>query len=191
MRTLLWSRAAIAAATLAPFLILLAALAWRMPAPPPAPTPTPTPGEHRDGDIDQMVNDLRARLTAHPDSTADWVLLGRTLVSLHRWPDAQQAFGQAIAHDPNDPTLHVQLGEVLTLAADGTVTPAASAEFAHAPTDPRSRYYTAVARAQAGDTAAAAEQLAALLNDAPPDAPWRQMVADELAAIRSSLNSLR
>lgn len=169
-------------ATLAPFLILLGALAWRMPAATPAPASTP-PAGHDDTDIDGMVSHLRARLAAHPDSTADWVLLGRTLVSLQRWSDAREAFDEAIAHDPADPTLHVQLGEVLTLAAGGTVTPAASAEFNHAPDDPRSRYYAAMARAQAGDSQGAATLLTALLAEAPRDAPWRRLVSDALASL--------
>jgi cytochrome c-type biogenesis protein CcmH len=66
------------------------------------------------------------------------------------------------------------------------VTPTAEAEFAKAPDDPRSRYYSAEAALQHGDTAGARQKLQALLADAPAGAPWRQTVADSLAELTPS-----
>ena len=85
---------------------------------------------------------------------------------------------------PVETGLHAELGEVLVLAADGTVTPAAEAEFAKAPDDPRSRYYAAEAALQRWrPRRRRARNCEALLADAPADAPWRQTVADRLAEL--------
>jgi cytochrome c-type biogenesis protein CcmH len=126
---------------------------------------------------------LKSQLQAAPNDVDNWVLLGRTFASLERWGEARDAFAHAIALQPAEPALHAQMGEVLTLEAGGTVTAGASAEFAHAPDDPRARYYQAVALAQAGNTAQAQKALQALADEAPPQAAWRQLVLDELHSL--------
>ena len=96
-----------------------------------------------------------------PGDLKGWVLLARTLAALGRFPEARDAYAHAIALAPGETGLHAELGEVLVLAAQGKVTPAAEAEFAKAPGDPRSRYYRADATLQAGDAAGARKQLRA------------------------------
>jgi cytochrome c-type biogenesis protein CcmH len=130
-----------------------------------------------------MAAGLAARLASSPADIDNWVLLGRTQAALQHWNEARDAFTRALALNANDPALHAQMGEVLTLAAGGTVTSAALAEFGHAPNDPRARYYTALARAQSGDTPGALAQLNRLAAEAPPDATWRQLVQDEIDAL--------
>ena len=105
------------------------------------------------------------------------------MASLGRFPEARDAYNHAIGLAPNDAALHAEFGEVLVLAAQGKVTPAAEAEFAKAPDDPRSRYYAAEAALQQGDPGAAKQKLQALLASAPADAPWRQTVEDRLAEL--------
>jgi cytochrome c-type biogenesis protein CcmH len=129
------------------------------------------------------ADQLKARLEREPDHPEGWVLLGRTLASLERFGDAREAYGRAVALMPDEPQLHAELGEVLVLAAGGTVTPAAEAEFAKSGNDPRARFYSAEAALQRGDNVAAKAGLQALLADAPADAPWRKVVAARLAEI--------
>lgn len=131
-----------------------------------------------------MVASLREHLAKTPSDVGSWVLLGRTLVSLGRWTEAEDAFSQAISRSPDDSSLHAQMGEVLTLEAGDRVTDAALAEFAKAPGDPRARYYEALALAQSGKITEAREQLRALATEAPPDARWRQLVMDELKVLQ-------
>ena len=129
---------------------------------------------------------IKAHLQQAPGDLKGWVLLARTLAALGRFPEARDAYAHAIALAPDETGLHAELGEVLVLGAQGTVTPAAEAEFAKAPADPRSRYYRADAMLQAGDAAGARKQLQALLASAPADAPWRQTVVDRLAELSPS-----
>ena len=140
-------------------------------------------GQHAVPELAAVADQLKARLEREPDHPEGWVLLGRTLTSLQRFDEARDAYGRAIAFKPNEPQLHAELGEVLVLAAGGTVTPAAEAEFAKSGDDPRARFYGAEAALQRGDNSAAKTALQALLADAPADAPWRKAVAARLAEI--------
>jgi cytochrome c-type biogenesis protein CcmH len=105
------------------------------------------------------------------------------LASLQRFNEARDAYLRAITFKPDEPQLHAELGEVLVVAAGGTVTPAAEAEFAKSGNDPRARFYGAEAAVQRGDSAGAKTALQALLADAPADAPWRKVVTARLAEI--------
>jgi cytochrome c-type biogenesis protein CcmH len=129
------------------------------------------------------ADQLKARLQGEPGHMEGWVLLGRTFVSLGRFGEAREAYGRAIALAPNEPRLHAELGEMLVLSAAGSVSPEAEAEFAKSGNDPRARFYGAEAALQRGDATGARTALRALLADAPADAPWRQAVAERLAAI--------
>lgn len=142
-----------------------------------------SPHGHSAAAFERMASDLKRSLDAKPQDVDNWILLGRTLASLNRWGEAKDAFNHAIALQPAEPALHAQLGEVLTLEASGSVTAAAREQFSKAPDDPRSRYYLAVGLAQSGDTEKAIRQLRALAAEAPPEAPWRQLVLDELSTL--------
>ncbi len=130
-----------------------------------------------------MALTLKTRLAAQPKDTDSWILLGRTYAALQNWPDAEDAFAHAMALRPDEPALHAQLGEVLTLKAGGQVGDAAAAQFGQAPDDPRSIYYLALALAQHGETEKAKARLRSLADAAPPDADWRQMVVDSLHSL--------
>ena len=141
------------------------------------------PHAHSPAEFERMAAELKGELAGRPNDVDNWTRLGRTSAALHHWQDAKDAFARAIALRPDAPALHAQLGEVLTLEADGTVTPQATAEFGRAPEDPRSIFYLAIATAQQGDTPAAIKRLQALAADAPQGADWRQFVLDELDAL--------
>ena len=151
---------------------------------PPAAAGTARAAGPRDvAELAAAADQLKARLEREPDHPEGWVLLGRTLASLQRFDEAREAYGRAIAFKPDEPQPHAELGEVLVLAAGGTVTPAAEAEFAKSGNDPRARFYSAEAALQRGDSVAAKTGLQALLADAPAGAPWRNVVAARLAEI--------
>jgi cytochrome c-type biogenesis protein CcmH len=139
--------------------------------------------QHTAAELTAAANKIKAHLQQAPDDLKGWTLLGRTLASLGRFAEARDAYSHAIALAPGNPGLHAEFGEVLVLEAQGAVTPAAMAEFAKAPDDPRSRYYSAEAALERGDPAAAKQKLQALLAAAPADAPWRQTVLDRLAEL--------
>ena len=138
---------------------------------------------HDATELAAAADQLKARLEREPDHPEGWVLLGRTLATLQRFDEADDAYRRAISLKPDQPQLHAELGEVLVLEAGGTVTPAAEAEFGKSGNDPRARFYGAEADLQRGDNGAAKTALQALLADAPVDAAWRKIVAARLAEI--------
>ena len=138
---------------------------------------------HDATELAAAADQLKARLEREPDHPEGWVLLGRTLATLQRFDEADDAYRRAISLKPDQPQLHAELGEVLVLEAGGTVTPAAEAEFGKSGNDPRARFYGAEADLQRGDNGAAETALRALLADAPADAPWRKIVAARLAEV--------
>jgi cytochrome c-type biogenesis protein CcmH len=150
---------------------------------PPAASAARGAGSHDMTELAAAADQLKARLERDPGHPEGWALLGRTLTRLERFAEARNAYGRAISLTPDEPELHAELGEVLVLAAEGTVTPAAEAEFGKSGNDPRARFYGAEAALQRGDAAAAKIALLALLTDAPADAPWRKVVAARLAQI--------
>jgi cytochrome c-type biogenesis protein CcmH len=144
-------------------------------------------GAHEDGAaLTAAVDGLRQKLARDPDHPRGWILLGRSLATLGRYGEAEEAYRRAIRLDPKEPGLHAELGEVLVLASGGAVTSLAKAEFARDPSDPRSRYYLAESALQKGETEKGVAALKALLAEAPQGAPWRTLVAQRLRQIEAA-----
>ena len=142
-------------------------------------------GEAPASSFDSLVERLENSLKEDPDDANRWALLGRSYVAMGRVPDAVKAFKEAVDRtEPADPGLLGEYAEALAAAAGGRIAGEPEAVFAQIltllPDDPRARYYMALAQAEKGDVAAARDSLTALLETAPPDAPWRQTVFERI-----------
>jgi cytochrome c-type biogenesis protein CcmH len=119
---------------------------------------------------------LETQMQQHPDNAEGWRMLGWSYLQTGRNAEAAQAYGKAAALDPTNAEYLSAQGEATVLSSDGQVTPAAEDIFRRAvaadPSDPRARYYLAVAKDQRGEHKAAMDDWIALLKSAPPDAPW-------------------
>ncbi len=58
-------------------------------------------GDDRVGQVNQLTAQLRARLEASPDNPEGWAMLGRTYMSMERYPDAAWAF-ERLAEQTSD-----------------------------------------------------------------------------------------
>ena len=138
-------------------------------APPPA---APT----ADAGIADLIAPLEARVAANPSDVTALQTLATAYFSSQRFADAAATYARAVKLRPQDATLLSAQGEALAQGAGGIVTPTAASAFtaAHAldATEPRARYFLALARDQHGDHKAAIDDWVALLNSAPADAPW-------------------
>jgi cytochrome c-type biogenesis protein CcmH len=137
---------------------------------------------------------LAAKLDANPSDAAGWAQLGDLYLSLQRFEEAATALEQAIQQGA-DPTLtQSRYGEALTQMAEGQVTPDAAAALrkglAANPTDPRARFYLALAQAEAGRIDEAIAAWNQLLAEAPADAGWRGMVEQTIAAAQRAKASM-
>ncbi len=142
-----------------------------------APPPGPAPAAARRPDL---TAELEQRVLSAPDDASGWNRLGVAYAGADRFSDAAMVFARAARLDPATAAYPSAEGEALTQAAHGQVTPGARAAFRAAlaadPSDPRARYYIALAKDQAGDHPGAMADWNTLIRSAPPDAPWLPQV---------------
>lgn len=128
------------------------------------------------GDVDQMINGLAAKLQQNPKDPEGWRMLGWSYFNRQRYQDSADAYGKAMALDPSNLDYRSSYAEALVQAAGGMVIPIAQATFDEVlkqdPKEFRARFYTALAREQAGDLTTALNQWISLSADAPKDAGW-------------------
>jgi len=131
-----------------------------------------------DGDrgLEQAVTALEGKLKQTPDDAEGWLLLARTQQTLRHWQESGEAYRRALALTGDRADIQASYGEMLVLAADGVVTPAAhealAAALARDPQNPAARFYLALAEAQAGNAQAAIDAWQKLLADSLPGAGW-------------------
>jgi cytochrome c-type biogenesis protein CcmH len=136
-------------------------------------------------DLDKTVAALEARLKAEPGSVEGWILLARAQAARKHWRESADAYRQALTLDKDRTDIAAAYAEMLVMAADGVISPAArealDAVIAQDPKNPSARYYLALADAQAGNLKAAIDAWQALLAESPADAPWAELVRQRIA----------
>jgi cytochrome c-type biogenesis protein CcmH len=149
--------------------------------PPAAPGATPPPHV----DIAEALQRLQAHLKDHPDDLDAWLLLARSELDRSHFNEAVDAYRHAVDLSHRKAEIVGDWAEAQVLAAAGTVTPAAQEAFKEALADPqsapRSRYYLALAKLQAGDPKAALQDWVDLEADAPEGADWLPLVRRRIA----------
>jgi cytochrome c-type biogenesis protein CcmH len=75
--------------------------------------------EIEDKEIDNMLADLRQRLTDDPDNAEGWLLLGRSYMSLGRYSEAAPALAKTIELVGERPQVLLQYADALVMAAGG------------------------------------------------------------------------
>lgn len=141
--------------------------------------------------MEEAVARLASRLEANPEDLRGWLLLGRSYLSMERYPDAVEAYGRAFRLAPGRADVASAYGEALVAAAGGEVTfdakEAFSAAAAQDPLDPRARYYLALHGAQQGDAKSALQGWVDLVAISPPDSPWLRVVNQQIARAAEEL----
>ncbi|HYH22199.1 MAG TPA: c-type cytochrome biogenesis protein CcmI [Azospirillum sp.] len=141
-------------------------------------------GGDQDPAILAMVEGLAARLQQHPQDVEGWQLLGRSFRALNRLEEAAKALREAARLGSTDPETYATLGESITLAGGGTVTPEAGNAFRNAlrlhAGDPRSRFYLGLESMQLGDAVQAIAIWRDLEKDSAPQAPWLPFLRERM-----------
>lgn len=90
---------------------------------PSTPAP-PAPATHTEGQktIEQMIEQLAARLREQPDDLEGWTMLARSYRAQKRFPEAATAYQQALQRDSDNVDLMVSYVDVLTMSHDGRYT---------------------------------------------------------------------
>ncbi len=142
-------------------------------------------------EVAQLAMKLRTRLQNNPGDVRGWLMLGRTYQTMQRFDDAADAYRAAASASPEDPNIWLSLGEAMTFAAQGTVTPKARTVFEKVqkldPKNPGAQFYLGLERAQAEDWQAAYDRWLALAKVTPAGAPWRSVLLERLAFVAKRL----
>ncbi len=129
---------------------------------------------------------LAAQLEDHPDAEGYKKLAGM-YITLRRFDQVAEAYRKIIALNGGDAGTWSELGEVLAVANDGSISPESRAAFVKAvrldPQDTRARFYLGLAEAQSGDPRRAVSIWKDLQQDSPPDAPYTAVLKDRIAAL--------
>jgi cytochrome c-type biogenesis protein CcmH len=137
--------------------------------------------------VGALVSQVEAHLATHPDDGAGWEVIAPVYMRTGRFEDAVMARRKALALNGETPTREADLGEALVAAADGVVTDEAKTLFQRASAgdahEPKARYFLGLADEQDGKPQAAAAKWRALIEDAPPGAPWLGFVQESLAHV--------
>lgn len=152
-----------------------------LPDQPFAQRPTSSPDSQR---IAQMVGQLEQRLEQNPTDTQGWLMLSRSYRVLGRYRDAAAALNRAMMLGETSPDTFSSLGELIVLAEDGAVVPAAREAFQAAlrgnPGEARARYYLGFGAMQAGDFRTAIAIWRHLEQESPADAPYLEMLRSRI-----------
>jgi cytochrome c-type biogenesis protein CcmH len=134
-----------------------------------------------------LVTKVEAHLAANPDDGRGWEVIAPVYMRLQRFDDAVKANRNVIRTLGVSGERLANLGESMTAAADGNVTPEAKAELVRAlqmePENVGARFYLGLAAKQAGERDAAARIWQEMIAGAPADAEWLPFVKRALAMI--------
>ena len=137
--------------------------------------------------LEALVNQVEQHLEKNPTDGRGWNVLAPVLLRLGRFDDAVRAFRNCITYNGDSAERRADLGEAIAAAAGGVITTEAKTEFERAlalhADDVKSSYFLGLAAEQDGRQADAAAIWRAMLDKAPPDAPWRPLVQAALTRV--------
>ncbi len=143
--------------------------------------------ESGEDSIASLIGQVENHLARNPNDGAGWEVIAPVYLRLGRFADAVMARKKAIALNGDSPARESDLGEALVAAADGVVTDEAKLAFQRAVAgdahNAKARYFIGLADEQDGNRDDAAKEWRALLDDAPADAPWKDLVRAALARV--------
>jgi cytochrome c-type biogenesis protein CcmH len=162
----------------------LAGYAWQgVPGLPTAPKPA---AASMVGTGEAMVEG-RAALFSRTLPPPPYIVTSDAFARRGQFADAAALLQKGLADNPRDLEGWLALGLALVGHADGFVTPAALQAFGRAkaidPIHPGAEYFLGAAYLRSGETVAARNVWAGLLERSPPDAPWREGVAADVARL--------
>jgi cytochrome c-type biogenesis protein CcmH len=140
-----------------------------------------------DRSIASLISQVENHLERNPNDGAGWEVIAPVYLRLGRFADAVLARKKALALNGDTPVRESDLGEALVAEADGIVTDEAKLAFQRAVAgdahNAKAGYFLGLADEQDGDRDAAAKKWQALLDDAPANATWKDLVRADLARV--------
>src|SRR5215831_6460748 len=137
--------------------------------------------------VDTLIVQVEAHLERNPEDGRGWEVIAPVYLRLGRFDDAVKPRRNALRLNGTTAEREAAFGEVLVFAANGVVTAEAKAAFERAvaldANGVQARYFLGLAAEQDGDRTQAAATWRALIEAAPPDAPWLDLLRRALARV--------
>jgi cytochrome c-type biogenesis protein CcmH len=184
-----WRRRAVALVALVvlPFGAAAFYLALGSPSLPDQPLAPRLAASRSDPSVDTLIAQVEEHLSRRPEDGRGWEVIAPVYLRLGRFDDAVKARRNALRLNGATGEREAALGEALVFAANGVVTAEAKAAFERAialdANRVEARYFLGLAAEQDGDYSQAAATWRALLEAAPPDAPWIDVLRGALARV--------
>lgn len=142
--------------------------------------------------LDERTKVLVARLNERPDDAAGWATLGRLYNTLGRFSESTEAYARRHALRPEAAPAAADHGEALVYASRGYVSGTAQGLFEATieidPENVKARFYLGSALAQrAKELPKAIEIWSNLEKDSPPDAPWIEVLRENIRVAKAEL----
>ncbi len=135
----------------------------------------------------ELIARAEAHLALNPDDGQGWEVLAPIYLRLGRPADAVTAYQHAIRLNGDSAARQLGLGQAMSAAANGKITPEAEAVFRHAleldPKDMRPQFYIIDGWMQQGRLPEARDLIRKLLAEAPADVPWRDQAQAALTRL--------
>jgi cytochrome c-type biogenesis protein CcmH len=195
--SLIWQRRAVAivALVLVPFGAAALYLALGSPSLPDQPLAPRLAASRESPSLDTMMARVEEHLSRHPDDGRGWEVIAPVYLRLGRFDEAVKARRKVLSLNGASAERESALGEALVFAANGLVTAEAKAAFERAvaleANAIQARYFLGLAAEQDGERTRAAAIWRALIESAPPDAPWIDLVRDALVRVDAAAASER
>ena len=136
------------------------------------------PSENRS--IENLIAQVENHVQSNPNDGRAWEVLAPVYMRLGRFDEAVRAWRNAITLNGSSASREADFGEAVVAAANGVVTAEAKAAFQRAlaldAQDVMARFYMGMAADQDGRRAEAEKIWGDLLANAPPGAPWVEVV---------------
>jgi cytochrome c-type biogenesis protein CcmH len=184
-----WRRrsVAIVALVVLPFGAAALYLALGSPSLPDQPLAVRLAASRNEPAVDTLIAKVEDHLSHHPEDGRGWEVIAPVYLRLGRLDDAVKARRKALRLNGATAEREAALGEALVFAANGVVTAEAKAAFERAialdASRVEARYFLGLAAEQDGDYRQAAATWRALLEAAPADAPWIDVLRGALARV--------
>jgi cytochrome c-type biogenesis protein CcmH len=142
-------------------------------------------------ELARMIAQVEARLRQAPDDGAGWEVIAPVYLKLGRYPDAAAAYANAARLQGESVKLLAGLAEASILAKDGVVTEEARAAYEKIlklePGRAEPRFWLAMGKEQDGRLPEALADYRALLNEAVPDADYRDALETRVKEVSARI----
>lgn len=146
----------------------------------------------QDGQMDELVAALKQRMNENPEDPEGWLILGRSLKTMQRYDEAEQALRNANRLVPDNPLIMIELAETILFTSGAPeINPEArqliESALALDPNQQKGLWIMGMASAQEGDDSQAMAYWTRLQQQLDPASEPYQSVTEQIEAAQGRL----